>query len=171
MSKKWPPEFWPQIRAEYEAGNSLTSLAKKHKVGPASIHRRVKSEAWAEPTSQDIIRIKALERAAGVRNSPGEGVDEQKKAEAIEEEAERIAEIIRKHREEPKAVRAMLYDGVKAHRAAKTGEEKRLAFDDLKAAKISSEILANLHALERKAWGLDKPESEDKTIVIERSYG
>ena len=49
-------------------------------------------------------------------------------------------------------------------------EEKQLAFEDLKAAKISSECLLNIHKAERQAWNMDAAKAAP-TIVIERSFG
>ncbi|MCX8085754.1 MAG: hypothetical protein N3C63_02505, partial [Rhodocyclaceae bacterium] len=71
--------------------------------------------------------------------------------------------------EETNAVRERLYAGLKAHKAALKKEDKVLAFEDLKAAKIASETIINIHKAERQAWGLDEATAQP-TIVIERSY-
>ena len=49
----------------------------------------------------------------------------------------------------------MLNVGHKAHKDAENVEDKRVAFEDLKAAKITSETLKIVQDGERKAWGLD----------------
>jgi hypothetical protein len=90
----------------------------------------------------------------------------QKKAEAIATEADKVVAVIRRHCEEAATVREQLYAGLEAHKAAGTREEKVLAFEDLKAAKISSETLLNLHKIERQAWGLDAAAQQQTEITI-----
>jgi len=64
----------------------------------------------------------------------------------------------------------LLWSALEMHRAAETLDEKRLDFETLKAAKISSETLANLQRMERVSYGLDDHGGKTE-IVIERSYG
>ena len=78
--------------------------------------------------------------------------------------------VIKRHQDETMAVRDRLYAGLKAHKISVTKEDKMLAFEDLKAAKISSETLLNLHRIERQSYGLDRDDGEKTKIVIERSY-
>jgi hypothetical protein len=73
-------------------------------------------------------------------------------------------------RRKPEQVRELLWRGLEAHRAAETLDEKRLAFETLKAAKISSETLTNLQRMERISHGLDNQGGKVE-LVIERSYG
>ena len=143
---------WETIRAEREAGASFGNLAQKYGVDKAAIVRRAKAEGWSDGTDvADVIRRKVTEKVAGI--SPV--ADPKKKAEAISAAADRGAEVIRRHQEESNAIRERLYAGLKAHRAAETKEDKQLAFEDLKAAKIASETLLNIHKAERQAWGLE----------------
>ncbi len=76
---------------------------------------------------------------------------------------------MRRHQEETNAARERLYAGLKAHKAAVTKEDKALAFEDLKAAKIAAEALSIIQRLERINWGLDETNAKPE-IVIERSY-
>lgn len=157
---------WESIRAEREAGASFGDLAQKYGVDKAAIVRRAKAEGWSDGTDvADVIRRKVTEKVTGI--SPV--ADPKKKAEAISAAADRGAEVIRRHQEETNAVRERLYAGLKAHKAALKKEDKVLAFEDLKAAKIASETIINIHKAERQAWGLDEATAQP-TIVIERSY-
>lgn len=143
---------WESVRAEREAGASFRDLADKFGTTHQAIQKRAKAEAWGD--GQDVseaIRKKVAEKVAGVVAA----ANPKKKAEAIDAAADRSAEVIKRHQEEPNAIRERLYAGLKAHKAAIDKEEKQLAFEDLKAAKISSETLLNIHKAERTAWGLD----------------
>jgi len=150
---------WETVRAEFEAGATLRELEGRHHVDKAAISRKATRGEWR--VSDDVgaaIRAKVNAKVNGVVNA-----DPVKKAEAINAAADRAAEVQRRHQEEPGVVRGMLYTAVRAHKAAEDKQAKALAFDDLKAAKISSEVLMNIHSLERKAWSLDDPGPKDIT--------
>lgn len=143
---------WQTIRAEREAGASFRDLASKYGVSHQAIVKRAVREQWSDGQDvAEIIRRKVAEKVAGVVAAG----NAKKKAEAIAAAADRSAEVIKRHQDEVNAVRDRLYAGLKAHRAAETREAKQLAFEDLKAAKIASETLLNVHRAERQAWGLD----------------
>jgi gas vesicle protein len=158
---------WETIRAEREAGASLRDLAERHGITHQAIQKRAKAEEWADGLDVgDAVRRKVAEKVAGVVAAG----NPQKRAKALDDAADRAAEVVRRHQDEPNSARERVYAGLKAHRAAVTKDEKQLAFEDLKAAKIASEALAIIHKMERQAWGLDAPQAAP-TIVIERSYG
>ena len=156
-------EAWAEIRAEREAGASFPELAARWGVSHQAIQKRAKAEGWGDGTNvAEVIRRKVAEKVAGY--------NPQKKTAAIDAAAERAAEVVRRHQEETNAARDRLYCGLKAHKAAATKEEKTLAFEDLKAAKIAAEALAIIQRLERINWGLEDASAKPE-IVIERSYG
>ena len=157
---------WAEVRAAREAGASISSLAREHGVDRKAIQRRIQAEGWSDGSdvAQEIQR-RSAEKVAGIVAG-----DPKKKAQAIADEAERVVEVVRRHRTEIVAVRDTLYAGLKAHKAALSKADKQTAFEDLKAAKISSECMMNIHRLERQAWGMDNGETKD-AIVIERRYG
>lgn len=158
---------WEQVRAEREAGTSFRDLAKKWGVSHQTIVKRARKEKWANGQDvQEIIRKKTLEKIAGIVTTG----DPKKRAEAIDAAADRGAEIIRKHREEVGSIRERLHAGLEAHRAAKTKEQKQLAFEDLKAAKIASETLLNIHKAERQAWGLEVQTPSEIVIRNPRKF-
>jgi len=157
---------WKQIRDEREAGLSFSRLAFRHGIDKATIVRRAKAEGWGNGAdATELVRRKAMAKFAGVTfTSP------KKKAAAIDIVADLAADVIRLHQAEAEQVRELLWRGLNANRAAETLNEKRLAFETLKAAKDSSETLKNLQRMERISHGLDSQGSKVE-IVIERSYG
>lgn len=162
---------WQIIRAKREAGRiSFDKLAAEFGVSKPAIVKRAAKEGWGDGSDvSETIRKKVTEKVAGVITD-----NPKMKQAAIDAEAERVAEVQRRHREEPNAIRERLYAGLKSHKAAETKEAKQLAFEDLKAAKIASECMANIHKMERVAYGLDLP-AEDANqgavrIVIEREH-
>lgn len=155
-------DTWEQIRAERETGASFGDLARKYGVNKAAIIRRAKKEEWGNGEDvAEIVRRKAAEKVTGIVTTG----DPEKRAAEIRAAAERCAEIIRRHQEEPNAVRERVYAGLRAHREAQTLEQKRLAFEDLKAAKIAAEALAIIHNIERRAWQLDAYNSGQEIII------
>ena len=163
---KLSPEDWEQIRAEREAGLSFGRLASRYGVDKAAIVRRAKAEGWGDGTDvAELVRRKAMEQVTGTAIT-----DPEKKAAAIDLAAELAADVIRRHQAEAEQVRELFWRGLEASRAAETLDEKRLAFETLKAAKISSETVLNLQRLERISYGLDDHGGKTE-IVIERSYG
>jgi len=158
---------WEQIRAEREAGLSFGRLASRYGIDKAAIVRRAKAEGWGDGAdAAELVRRKAMAQVTGTAIT-----DPEKRAAAIDTAAELAANVIRRHQEEAEQVRELLWRGLEAHQAAETLDEKRLAFETLKAAKISSETALNLQRMERISHGLDDAGGGKTEIVIERSYG
>ena len=157
---------WEKIRAEREAGLSFGLLASRYGIDKAAIVRRAKAEGWGDGAdAAELVRRKAMEQVTGTAIT-----DPEKRAAAIDRAAELAADVIRRHQAEAEQVRELFWRGLEARRAAETLDEKRLAFETLKAAKISSETLANLQRMERISYGLDDHGGKTE-IIIERSYG
>jgi len=157
---------WEQIRAEREAGLSFGRLASRYGIDKAAIVRRAKAEGWGDGADvAELVRRKAMAQVTGTAVT-----DPEKRAAAIDTAAELAADVIRRHQEEAEQVRELLWRGLEAHRAAETLDEKRLAFEGLKAAKIASETALNLQRMERISHGLDNQGGKVE-LVIERSYG
>jgi hypothetical protein len=113
----------------------------------------------------ELVRRKAMEQVTGTAIT-----DPEKRAAAIDTAAELAADVIRRHQAEAEQVRELFWRGLEASRAAETLDDKRLAFETLKAAKISSETALNLQRMERISHGLDNQGGKVE-LVIERSYG
>lgn len=150
------PDHWTRVRAQYETGADVSALARAHGVSRKAIQKRAATEAWTQDV-EPVIRRKVAEKVAGVVA----GATPKENASALDAEAGRRAAVKRRHQDEPDQIRERLYAGLRAHKAAKDREDKALAFDDLKAAKISSECLLNIHKAERQAYGLEDGEGGD----------
>lgn len=155
-----PALDWAQIRAEYESGASANELGRKHGCSHTAVLKRARKEDWKQDV-EEAIRRRVSQKVSGVVSDDLP----LKRAAALDAEAERRAEVVRRHREEPNAIRALVYEGLKKHKRARNRTQRAAAFDDLKAAKITSETLQNLHRVERKAWGLDAEGDGDRAAL------
>lgn len=145
---------WETIRAEYETGASAASLATKHGCSHTAINKKVKQEGWSRDV-EDTIRRKVSEKVSGIVS----GCNSKKKAEALDAEAMRRADVINRHRDEWEEHKELV------DKAIGTKD-----FDAAKLAKITAETLKIRQEAERKAWRIDinpppNPE-QDKTIVV-----
>lgn len=145
---------WETIRAEREAGASFPELAARHGVSHQAIQKRAKAEGWGDGRDVgDSVRRKVAEKVAGVVA----GCNPKKRADAINTAADEAAGIIRTHREEW-AEHARLFP------TSSIAEDFNLG----KSAKISAEVLTIRQAGQRKAWNMDKDDSNQAqgTIVV-----
>lgn len=144
---------WETVRAEREAGTSFPGLAKKFGISHQAIQKRAKDQGWSNGEDvQAIIRRKVAERIGGIVAAS----NPQKRAAALNDAADRVADVVRKHQQEWADHRSR-FGSVPSD------------FEDGKLAKISAEMLSIRHKGERAAHGLDEAESKP-SIVIERSY-
>lgn len=146
---KITPEEWATARALYEAGTSLNAVHEQFGISRAALQKRAKTEGWAQD-AEPVIQRKVAEKVAGIVAA---GHSEKRLA-AIDAEADRRAEVVHRHRQEWLAGRELLYAGISASKLAITRDDKALAFDALKAAKIALEAMSILQAGEAKAWGI-----------------
>jgi uncharacterized protein YjcR len=146
---KLSAEQWAEARALYEAGTTAKAIAQQFGVDRSSIRRHAQREGWRRPR-----KTKHAAQPAASSTDPVQSP---------------VAAVLKRHREEVHAARERLYAGIRAHKEALTREHKQLAFEDLKAAKISAETLMLLQRMERLSWGLDQV-GEKPEIVIERNY-
>lgn len=176
-------EEWEAIRVRYEAQELCPRIAEDFGITPERIRYRAKNKGWVRDVGRMEEHQRELEleqrnamarrrqelieeadaqacQAAGVENTQA----------LILEDARKLAAVKQRHRDEPTAIRERLYVALKAHREAATPASKRLAFDDLKAAKIASEIMLNLHKLERQAWGMTEEEDGGSNVVVQVEY-
>lgn len=157
---------WADVRAERETGTSFGDLAERHGVSKAAIIKRAKAEGWSDGADiAEAVRRKVTEKVTGVVTTG----DPKKKAAALDAAADRVAEVVRRHQDEPSGARERVYAGLKAHKQATTKVDKALAFEDLKAAKIAAEALAIIQAMERKAFGLETHAEQEIVITNPRN--
>lgn len=130
---------WDTIRAEYEAGGSQAEVARRHGVSRGAIQKHIAAEGWTQDVEPAIQR-KVAEKVAGVVAA----CDPKKKADAIDAEASRRADVVGRHRDE--------WDEHKSLVDTAIGTKD---FETAKLAKITAETLKIRQEGERKAWGLD----------------
>jgi hypothetical protein len=135
---------WDSIKADYIRGIPLDELARKYGVRYKTILLKAKAKEWGGEF-----------RSAHKNN--------QDKAEL------KGNEIVTRHCNEANLVRERLYVGINRHRSALDLISKKLAYEDLRAAKLAVECLLLLHKIERQAYGIGKGDI-DQIITIERSY-
>lgn len=145
---------WQTIRARREAGHSFNSLAKEFGVSHQAIQKRANNEGWGDGTNvEEVIRRKAAEKVAGLVATD----NQEKKAQAIDDEAEKVAAVRRRHRQEWVQV------AVAKQRAMEIkGDEKLpLVAAKLRVAKLLAETTKIQQEGERKAWGMDEQQFID----------
>jgi hypothetical protein len=153
---------WETIRAGREAGASFPELATRHGVSHQAIQKRAKAEGWGDGSDVgSAVRRKVAEKVAGVVA----GANLQKKAEAIDAEAAKVAEVIARHRKEWEQV-VMLRQEALSARKTDAGD----AFNRSKLAKITAEITAIQQAGERRAWGIETQADAEIIITNRRSF-
>lgn len=139
---------WETIRAEYEAGATMGELSRKHGVSKQAISKKARSEGWMQDASSAVINL-AQAKVDGLVDT----VNPKKKAEAVNQAADRKAAILQKHRDAWPAIKKL---------NARALEEQD--FDAAKLAKISAETEKIIQEGERKAWGItDKVETESSS--------
>jgi hypothetical protein len=151
---------WIKVRAAWECGTkSDAELSRVFGVSRTAIQKRCKAERWVRDLEEAIERATNAEVAGTVaaRNP-------QETQAAIAAEAQRRADVVRRHKlqwEEVAKVRS------EALRVSRTSTAEKDAFAKLKTAKILAEVTTLLQAGERKAHGLDrtKPDPNEPTII------
>lgn len=178
MTAKPEGPDWALIRAEYEAGSyTLRALAKRHPVSKEGIRKRALRENWQQDLEPAIQR--ATDAAVA---KAGATVDPQKRAEAVNAEAERRASVVVRHREEWTQVAALRQEALRlrepsAEQLARVApgsiEEANLrgacaaaAFNKAKLAKITAEMTGIQQAGERRAWKIDHDNAPAEGITI-----
>lgn len=146
---------WDAIRAEYEAGASQASLAKKHGVSRGAIQKHIAAEGWTQDLEPAIQR-KVAEKVAGVVA----GCDPKKKAQALDAEATRRADVVQRHRDE--------WEEHKHIVDAAIGTKD---FESAKLAKITAETLKIRQEAERKAWGIDAQLAPVTNVTVSQIGG
>lgn len=155
-------DAWDSIRAEREAGASFGDLASRYDVSKPAIVRRAKAEKWGDGSDLgDAVRRKVTEKVTGIVTT----ANAKKKAEAMDAEAEKVAEVARRHRKEWEQVVMLRQEALAARKV-----DQKDAFEKAKLAKITAEMTAIQQAGERKAWGLDVQSEAEIIITNKRSF-
>jgi len=141
---------WETIRAEYEAGATQSELSRKHGVSRTAIQKHIEADGWSQDI-EPVIQRKVAEKVAGVVA----GCNPKKKAEAIDAEATRRADVVQRHRDE--------WDEHKGIVDTAIGTKD---FETAKLAKITAETLKIRQEAERKAWAIDTQVAPVTNITV-----
>ena len=136
---------WAIIRLEYEGGASAYSLAAKHDVTHTAINKRREKERWVQ-NLEAIIARRVAEKVSGLVST--ETAQERQKA--VDAEAEKRAEIVRRHRNEWVQVVKLRQEAGDIRMTDPMAADRRA-----RLAKLFAETTTLQQAGERKAWGLD----------------
>lgn len=141
---------WEAIRAEYETGATQSELSRRHGVSRTAIQKHIEAEGWTQDVEPALQR-KVAEKVAGVVA----GCNPQKKAEALDAEASRRADVVQRHRDEWEEHKQIVDKAVGAR-----------DFEAAKLAKITAETLKIRQEAERKAWSIDVAQPSVTTINV-----
>lgn len=146
---------WETIRAEYEAGSNQSELSRRHGVSRTAIQKRIDKEGWSQDV-EPVIQRKVAEKVAGVVA----GCNPQKKAEAIDAEASRRADVVQRHRDEWEEHKRLVDTAIGTN-----------DFEAAKLAKITAETLKIRQEAERKAWAIDAQVAPVTNITVSQIGG
>jgi hypothetical protein len=175
---------WAQARAVWEADPKVNfvHIAAEFNVTKQAVAARAKKEGWQKQADMPHI-VREAHRAADAKSKPPtpiarkdapEPADKPKvertapamlpspqdRAEAVTRAVDHRAELLSRHRSEWESVRALVQKAVDLE-----------DFDAAKLGKITSEATKIIQEGERKAWGIDQDQGDEKgktTIIIER---
>lgn len=134
------PRFdWEKIRAEYEAGASMGSLARAYGVSKPAISKHARKEGWTQDVTEAVNRL-VNAKVYGVVNP----VNPEKKAAAMAAAADERVAVIRRHQEEWQRHKQIIDDALANN-----------DFERAKLAKITAETIRIRQDGERRAWGID----------------
>ena len=128
---------WEIIRAEYEAGASLSELSRRRGASRTAIQNHIRAEGWSRDAFGAKSRTTEAEPAAADRGP-------QKKAGAVLRAEDAKAAVILRHREEWERHRAIMDEALAA-----------FDFERAKLAKSIAETLKIRQEGERRAWGIE----------------
>lgn len=169
-------DTWDRFRTLWEADPTMTQgdVAKMAGVSQQAIQKRIKRDGWKKVSDQSELARRAYDKAdEAALKKPVPAVPdvggEQPHPEAAAAPAsvsgvlaatavELRAKIIDRHRKEWDGARNHIYKAI-----------QNADFEEAKLGKISAESLKIVQDGERKAWGLDKDESDKSvTVVVKR---
>jgi len=154
---KLSKRVWDNIRARYESGETVSSIAKHYQISRSGIQARARKGGWTQDVSE-IIRKKSAEVAAKI--SPLGTTQE--KAKAIAEEAGKIAAVRLRHRKEWEQVVAIRQEALSLRKPVSknptrddVNSAQRDSFQAMKLAKITAEVTTIQQIGERRCWGIE----------------
>lgn len=146
-------EFWASIRAEYEAGATCYSLAKKYGVTHTGITKKLRQQNWQRKSYKDT-NIEAYARAEQLALG-----NDQETLQACDPITDSRARVIHEQRQAWEGYAGKILDAL-----------DRQDFNLLKCLKISSEALRNVQECQRRAWGIVDSSVLETTGVLELKW-
>lgn len=159
---------WTELRLAYESGRGTQrALAREFGIAHTTLQSRIKAEGWYRNPSKEV-EVATIVHLTGI---PTTGNEEDRLA-AVEVEAARRANVIRRHRDE--------WDGLEKYREMslkelETAQPREVTNEDglviaviepsyrkTFAFKAQVEALASRQKAERLAWGLDHNANADR---------
>lgn len=170
---KLTKEQWQECREQREAGETFANLAMQYDINKSAIVRRAQRENWGDGRDlEGMIRQRAAQKVMGAGTRP---LDLHNHAALIDAEAERRAEIERRHRAEWAELEPYRLAAMKWMKIAHDLGENKEARTAWVIAKIASEVAKNhVAALAAKQYGeckahrlFDAPASGVQQIILE----
>jgi hypothetical protein len=183
MAGKLTDAEWAQARAVWEADPKVNyvHVAQEFGVTKQAVALRAKKDSWQKKADMPHI-VREAHRAADQKSAPPTPIGKkgaaaadkpkierappamlptpQDRAEAVTRAVDHRAELLSRHRTEWEDVRSLVNEAITEN-----------DFDKAKLGKITSEATKIIQDGERKAWGIDQDQGDDKgktTIIIER---
>lgn len=141
------------MRAEWEAGESTATLAKRHGVTDRTIYRWIKKHEWER--SVDDTPSAILQHARR---------EIQRKVESARVEATAAVEdVLASHKGASEVLKNLLQEAMSRALAYPHNDP----FRQLLIVKIASEVTKNIQAIDRKTWGLDHTKTVSQTEIYD----
>lgn len=159
---------WAELRLAYESGTrTQRALAREFGIAHTTLQTRIKAEDWyRDPTKE--VEVATVANLAGI---PVTGSEEDRKA-AIEVEAERRANVLRRHRDEwvkLEKYRDLSLEELENAVPREVCNEDGIVISVIEPAyrktyafKAQVEALASRQKAERLAWGVDHNANADR---------
>lgn len=147
------PELMAVVRAEWESGSAVESLAEKHSLSSRTIHRWKTKEKWSKNPEQ--LKDYVLEKARAVVQS---------KVVEASEEAEAAIELVVARQKATSGVLAEMLQEAMSKALAYPHED---SFRQLLIIKVATEVARNIQMMDRKTWGLDDKSNTKTTALYE----
>jgi transcriptional regulator GlxA family with amidase domain len=147
------PELMAVVRAEWESGSTVESLAEKHSLSSRTIHRWKTKEKWKKDPEQ--LKDYVLEKARAVV---------QAKVVEASEEAEAAIELVVARQKATSSTLAEMLQEAMSKALAYPHED---SFRQLLIIKVATEVARNIQMMDRKTWGLDDKSNTKTTALYE----
>ena len=144
-------KVWIKARLGYETiGLSLNQVAKISGISRKAVQLKAREEKWNQNVTTHELREKVAEHVAGLASHKYN----EEQPDAIKSEIDIRAQILKTHRNEAQAIRALVYSALNVIKAS---PDPLTYSETLKSANTAANTLANVHRMERMAYGLDEP--------------